>query len=110
MHRAYRSCQAGNPQCAICSLQSAVCNLQSVLPRVYHSSFSPNCSCRGALACPLMTPNEDDVTLVLGPENWTRLNAFSASMRNCAMTPGFTSKFLNSERSKLRTPCARNTG
>ena len=76
----------------------------------YHSIFSPNCSCRGALACPLITPNEDEVTLVFGPENWTRLKALSASTRNCAVILEVISKFLNSDRSKLRTPCARRTG
>ena len=32
----------------------------------YQSSFKPNCSCRGALAWPVITPNDVDVTLVFG--------------------------------------------
>src|SRR5947207_2967555 len=76
----------------------------------YHNNFRPNCSCLGALAWLLMTPNDVDVTLVLGPENWTRLKAFSASIRNCAAMPGFRSKFLKSETSKFCTPGARSTG
>src|SRR5688572_1284711 len=76
----------------------------------YHNSFRPNCSCLGAFAWPVMTPNDVDVTLVFGAENWTRLNAFSASTRNCAVTLGLTAKFLKNERSKFCTPCARSTG
>src|SRR5262245_33821722 len=76
----------------------------------YHKSLSPNCSCRGALACPVMTPNDVEVTLVFGAENWTRLNAFSASTRNCAVTLGLTAKFLKNDRSKFCTPWALSTG
>ena len=47
---------------------------------------------------------------MFGAENWTRLKAFSASTRNCAVIPDLIAKLLKSERSKLRTPCARRIG
>ncbi len=76
----------------------------------YQSSFNPNCNCRGAFACPVITPNDGEVTLVFGAENWTRLNALSASTRNCTFMRALISKLLKNERSTLRTPCARSIG
>src|SRR5215207_9787353 len=77
-------------------------------PRGYHNAFTPNCSCRGVFACDVTTPNEVDVTLVLGDPNCTRLSALNASILACSRSPRVREKCLNSDTSRLRTSCVRS--
>lgn len=48
----------------------------------YHNSFNPNCIWRGEFACDVITPNDDDVTVVFGPLKRGVLKALRASTRN----------------------------
>src|SRR5215204_2518278 len=76
----------------------------------HHNSLRPNCSCRGEFAWLVITPNDVEVTLVLGPANCTVLKALSASNRNCARRFWRISKVLKNDRSKLVREGTRSTG